>query len=285
MTDSEISKLIFSHVINALIFLAAMLVTSGIAYKKGFYKLKKEKNPQVKFLHLVISFLLYTAPAFIFSFYVYKFKIANQLNNFQTISLLNFAISLVVLIALIVFCFLANRQTMKDVFKSSDSPITWDILIGIISWFIFFPIVTFISEILDIFIIAVFKITELPDQLIVKYFKSTLGHPLHLIMAFFLITIFAPFVEEFLFRGLLQNFFKRFMKRYIAIILTSICFAFFHFSIQQGFANINILGSLFVLSCLLGFLYERQNSLISPIAFHITFNTISIINLLLIKGL
>ena len=92
-------------------------------------------------------------------------------------------------------------------------------------------------------------------------------------------------LEEFLFRGVLQNFLKKYFKRDVSIIITSLVFAFFHYSPSQKLSNISIIGSLFVLACFLSFLYERQKSLFAPIFLHATFNAISIINLIFIKGI
>ena len=63
-------------------------------------------------------------------------------------------------------------------------------------------------------------------------------------------------------------------------MIASLIFAAFHFSTSQGLNNIELLVSLFVLSCFLGFLYERQESLLASMALHATFNAISILAIL-----
>ncbi len=98
------------------------------------------------------------------------------------------------------------------------------------------------------------------------------------------IVILAPILEEFFFRGILQNFFKKFLNRWTSIIFTSSIFAIIHFSYTQKLGNITIVGSIFIFSLFLGFIYEKQKSLISPIFLHATFNAINVLNLIFIKG-
>jgi membrane protease YdiL (CAAX protease family) len=91
-----------------------------------------------------------------------------------------------------------------------------------------------------------------------------------------LISIVVPVLEELLFRGCLQSWISQKLGKIKAILITSIVFALFHFSRSQGLSNLELFAALFVLSCYLGYLYERQQSLLAPIALHSIFNAISI---------
>ena len=100
---------------------------------------------------------------------------------------------------------------------------------------------------------------------------------LYLTTASSIITVI-PITEEILFRGFLQSWLKRrFQSHWIGIIIASLIFAFFHFSFAQGLTNIELLGSLFFLSCAIGISYEKQQSLWTPIAFHSIFNLTSLV--------
>lgn len=289
MADSY-SVLLFNETKNCILFLIAMLATSGIAYFKGFYKLEPEEKINISisyfsfvfFVFLFINLAIGPAIAKILIQYIRK-------NNAVAFTvLMNFFLNILTLFVLYIYCFKKRSTITLRIIKKKSSParsIPYDIFIGTISWILAFPIVSFISCILNIFIITVFKIQSLPNQLAIDFIKSTMSHPLHFGLVIFMIVCVAPVLEEFLFRGVLQNFLKRYLNRKISIIITGIIFSFFHFSISQKLSNITIIGSLFAFACFLSFLYEKQNSLVSPIFLHATFNLISIINLLFIKGI
>ena len=85
-----------------------------------------------------------------------------------------------------------------------------------------------------------------------------------------------PVAEEVLFRGFLQPVLKDIMGSTRAIALTSLLFALVHF-------NAYILLQIFILGVLLGYLYEKTNTLVASISVHILHNTVSLSVLLLIK--
>ena len=94
-----------------------------------------------------------------------------------------------------------------------------------------------------------------------------------------------PLVEELLFRGFLQNFFVDLLGPKIGIASTSVVFSAFHYSSTQGYSNIVLLSSIFVLSFLIGVIYHKQKSLFASFAFHATFNCLSVIFFLLLETL
>lgn len=88
-----------------------------------------------------------------------------------------------------------------------------------------------------------------------------------------LITIFAalivPVFEELLFRGFLQTSLRSVSgKPWAAIVITSLFFSILHPPTH--------IPALFILSCGLGYAYERSGSLFRPILMHIFFNGFSI---------
>ncbi len=88
--------------------------------------------------------------------------------------------------------------------------------------------------------------------------------------------VVAPFAEEFLFRGYLYAVLRRFIGRLPAILFTSALFAVVHLHLP----SILGLGLLAVMLCLL---YEQTGSLWANILVHATFNSISILILLLFQ--
>lgn len=89
-------------------------------------------------------------------------------------------------------------------------------------------------------------------------------------------TLIAPIAEEFIFRGYLYGVMRHFLGRIPAIVLSSILFAAMHLHLPS-------MPGLTVLAVMLCLLYERTGSLWSNIIVHATFNTISIIMLLIFK--
>ncbi|MCB1137063.1 MAG: CPBP family intramembrane metalloprotease, partial [Chlamydiia bacterium] len=84
-----------------------------------------------------------------------------------------------------------------------------------------------------------------------------------------------PFVEELWFRGALQSTLRHWLAPGWAIAVTSILFGMAHFTVEQGLRNVEVIGSLFVFSLGVGYVYERQGSLWAPLAAHGLFNFMS----------
>lgn len=78
--------------------------------------------------------------------------------------------------------------------------------------------------------------------------------------------IVAPITEEFIFRGFLMSYLRRFGD-YIALIATSILFALIHPGIFMA---------SFIISCFLGYSVISSKSIYSGIIAHITFNCLAL---------
>ncbi len=150
-----------------------------------------------------------------------------------------------------------------------------DFLLGCATWIISYPFIIISSQLIALMISVFIAPTQI-DQVAVKQLKMTMNDPVLYMFTAFAMICLAPPVEEVIFRGFLQRWLVDRIGIFTGIILTSLLFAFFHFSISQSWENIELLSSLFILSCFLGFLYERQGSLLAPIGLHVTFNAVSI---------
>lgn len=151
---------------------------------------------------------------------------------------------------------------------------------GMASWFLSYPVVMVFGQIIALFTMTFFGHSP-TDQAAVEHLKTIKGNPYLLAATCMMLITVVPIVEEWLFRGLLQSWLSTKLSRYGAILLASLTFAIFHFSIKQGTTNIELLSSLFVLSLFLGYLFERQRSLWAPIGLHAFFNGVSVLILLL----
>jgi membrane protease YdiL (CAAX protease family) len=118
------------------------------------------------------------------------------------------------------------------------------------------------------------------EQVALAQLKSLKGYPwLFWCFALFVVTL-VPLVEEFLFRGLLQNYLGGILGSYGAIFITSLFFALFHYSAEQGSTNYELLAGLFLYSCCIGIFYVKERSLWTPMAMHASFNLLSILLML-----
>jgi len=170
--------------------------------------------------------------------------------------------------------------------RSSEKgrPLLNDVWFAFFAWLLAFPLVLFLSQLLELLINWSFSITQLPDQNAVLFLKSTFENPLYFILATLSIVVLAPLIEETLFRGFFQSYIRQHLGSKQAILITSVCFSLFHYTGAQGLGNISIIISLFLLSLFLGYIYEKRGSLLAPMVLHATFNAISVINLYLFGG-
>ncbi len=93
--------------------------------------------------------------------------------------------------------------------------------------------------------------------------------PLELALIFILASIVAPVVEEFIFRGVLQNAIKIRFGPWPGIIISSVIFSLLHQQLPLGFLPIMILGLVF------GVLAETKKSLVPSIVAHSINNSVA----------
>jgi membrane protease YdiL (CAAX protease family) len=202
----------------------------------------------------------------------------------STIVWINFLTSSLILGSILLYAANMPRELVKKLWKRNDrTPFLSLIKFTLFSFLIAFPIVVFINEVLDLCLSFFFGIQELPEQLAVRFLKMTFQYPSYFFLSIVTIVFLAPMLEEILFRGFLQTFIRKYFGPKLAIFLTSLSFSFFHYSPEQGLANLSIIGSLFVLSFFLGFVYEKEG-LLSSIFLHAFFNGVSVVNLYFFGG-
>jgi membrane protease YdiL (CAAX protease family) len=147
----------------------------------------------------------------------------------------------------------------------------YSFLVGCATWLICFPQLFCLNYWLSMLLEYYFHSPEV-DQVAVALLKQSISSPPLLTLYFVAIVTIVPLVEEFLFRGILQRWLSSMVGVPLSIVIASLLFASLHFSRSQAIYNLELLPSLFLLSCYLGFLYERQRSLWAPIGLHATFN-------------
>ncbi len=124
-------------------------------------------------------------------------------------------------------------------------------------------------------VIQPFVPAESDAQSLVLYFLKNPGWK-ERCSIIFMATLVAPIAEEFIFRGYLYGVMRRFLGRVPGIALSSMLFAAMHLHLPS-------MPGLTVLAVMLCLLYERTGSLLSNIIVHATFNSLSIVMLLIFK--
>ncbi len=142
---------------------------------------------------------------------------------------------------------------------------------GLLSWFIAFPWVVVMSKLC--LVAESFWVGSVGEaQVAVRFLMSLKDKPFLLTASLFVVIVVAPWLEELLFRGLLQSWLRRYLAARWAIPIAALVFAGCHYAPAQGIANLEIILSLGVLGCFLGFLLEKYNSLWAPYGLHMAFN-------------
>lgn len=122
-------------------------------------------------------------------------------------------------------------------------------------------------------------VTTLPEfqQVAVEQLDTSSASPWLFAVNLIGVLILAPIYEETLFRGYLQSWLSNRFGLAFGIPVTSLAFAGAHYAPSQGMGNIILLANLFGLSCFLGWIYEKRQSLLAAITLHAFFNLFSLL--------
>lgn len=262
----------------------ALLITAaswGIAYFLGYFIPLRDRKPRIGAkvallaFALFLSFQLFVLPLFMTGIALALGQTSLPLQVRAWMNIGSIAILGAILLAL-------TFSLKSKVHWFSRANLISNIKFGVGSWLLAFPLIVLITQFLTL-VFSDWLGFDLHEQLAVKQVKSVQEFPVLFAVNLAAVAFLVPMIEELLFRGFLQESLLKKFSPALAILLTSLLFSFFHFSLSQGINNILILSSLFVLSCLLGYLKERQQSLIPSIVLHGTFNAISLVQIFAIQ--
>jgi uncharacterized protein len=263
------AQLLLSAIVSIL------LVT--IAKRRHFFVLPEEKERDLpSFFVLLGVFIIYLLGGTLIPWVFFQGRPA----GLEAVSWASFTTSVVIVIALLSYARCIPAVVWKDLWGTGTKR---DVMMALLTWIIAFPCVAFVGQLLTGLVYLFFHTFELPDQIAIRLMRLSFQYPFYFLINALSVVIFAPFIEELIFRGFFQSYLRRFCSRMGAIVGTSLLFAFFHFSREQGLGNVPLLGSLFVFSIFLGFIYEKQRSLAASISLHATFNLLSIAGLYFLK--
>ena len=160
--------------------------------------------------------------------------------------------------------------------KSRNGQPFWgDVGYGVLYWAISLPVVFAVNHFCEWINEIAFGVQG-SEQVAVLFLRQSLSSPFYFAIALLAIVIGAPFIEEFIFRCCLQGYLRKLIGSKASILVTALVFSLFHYSASQGYGNIPILASLFVLAIYLGLVFEKRQSLWASISLHMTFNTANV---------
>lgn len=292
MYDVTLSQYLIESAALFSILLTVSLAVTWVAYIRNYFALpfRHVLGPHITLKDVVVSFLIffliYTLATPFISLWL---SLSPTLASIPILlqSLLQLIIFLLTATFFILYATLQNRQEFLKVLKQTSfpgaQPLSSDLFLGFLTWFIATPVVLTLAEFAEVITTLIFERPEAP-QLAVEALKQATGHPMAFFMILLSILLFAPFLEEYLFRGLLQTWLRKTAGSLNAIFLSGFAFALLHFAPQQKWTNIPLIISLFTFGCYLGFVYEKSRSLFAPIVLHVTFNLISVIRIIFTEG-
>ncbi len=257
------------------------------AQKKGYFLLTGKEKVPVYFLEVLLGYIFR-----FFSFY-FVGTLFLFLQNSANFSFLAFdfwfhffSLNLTLLLLVSYFVFF-HKTLFTKVIKKRDSTFLSDIKGALFSFSMAYPLSLFFNGISQAILLIFFSSSSIEEQSIVQDLKTLAKDPTFLpLLLIGINTVFlAPLVEEFLFRGLLQNWINKWTQKDLSVLLTSLLFAFFHYQKGQQLGNIPILLSTFILSYFLGVLYEKKGSLLAPILLHAIFNLCSFLLVFVLPSL
>ncbi len=259
--------------------------TSFLAWKFGFYTISKHEDDAKLPLHVVLSafaIFLGTSVVLVPAFFILGLYIFGTVTpSSEMLILINSVSILTSLVVLGIYQALLSQKNRELIFgKNFGKHVLSDLTTGVIGWFTSLPFVMIAGRVVALILLA-FGIVSTSSQVAVSQVRESLESPN---LFYFLaadVVFFVPIIEEFIFRGCLQTWMKGKIGVKKAILLTSLIFASFHFSVSQGIGNVELLASLFVLSLFLGFIYEKQQSLLASISLHAFFNGVTVIMIML----
>jgi|SRR3989339_1964049 len=272
----------FEHIELILIFGAVGFILNKIALQKQFYKLPNSLhfNTKVSLIHVFLCFGIYLINSIFLAPFLFN-KIHPFFSSYQLVAawtqVFVMALSLLFLFGLFKWILFSDfKKLIKD---PNGTSIAQDLVWGITTWILAFPLVAVVEQLADLIVYALFGV-ETYEQVAVAYLKTALSSPSQLTAALLLVLVTAPFMEEFLFRGFLQTWIKKHLGVKASILIASLCFSLFHISASHGVGNLSLVPSLFIFSCFLGFIYEKQKSLFASIILHSTFNLVSALRII-----
>ncbi len=271
------------------IFSIISLIMLLLGWRFGFFiKLPNEKEPSpIQLRDVLGAFIIYFFFSIFFTmllvaFYKWKGDLSGLLQT-EPEGWLRTGAMLAGALAVFIYAGKLGKEKWQAIWhRLSDGHSNWhSCLIGAAACAIAYPLVIALSSLQAAVMAYLTSEPVMLEQNPVLYLRSLREYPFLFGATVLTFGFLTPAAEELLFRGFLQSRFREYLSTWPAIILTSCFFAALHLSYSQGWSNIIIFSSIFLLALFLGYLYERQRNLWASISLHVVFNLINISLILL----
>ena len=173
-----------------------------------------------------------------------------------------------------------DRSGLPGILPRPEST-SGSIILGVLAFLFVFPLAQSAGMLVGL---LQRLLTGTPPELVahetLKALQESPGDPWVLVIMA-LVVVAAPVTEEFAYRGLVQQGFRKLGgTRTGAVLLTSFLFVFMHLTALPEASRYSGMATLVILSLVLGWLFERTGRLTAPITLHALFN---LANLLLAR--
>lgn len=241
-------------------------------------------NKQLAFIfvgYFFISFFL--SPLLLVTTWPLIYKLFGTHNNPLLVKLSYFqTLHALCLLSFILLLFASPlKRKITLIFNSSTHSPLYSLLLGIGNWFIAFPCVWILYQILNAIHVGIFGATK-SEQSAIRILRMMSDHPISFFFGIVNVVFFAPFIEEVFFRGFMHDFWRPKVGIASTIWISSLIFSLMHYSREQGSSNLVLLPCLFFFSLFLGRIYEKERSIWSSIGLHAAFNSFSAIGIFLL---
>ncbi len=245
------------------------------ARRRGFFFLPKTETISLTFWEVLLGFIFRFFSNYLVGA-IFTFLGSSFLSKILPLGekMLSSYFHFFCLILTFFFCFfyfsLSHKVPFQKILQREKSTWSSDIKNAFFFFIIAYSLSSFLAGITKAFLLLFYTSSSVLDQVVIQEIQEQTTTPsaFAFLLIFFNTVLLAPLVEEFLFRGLLQNWLNKWGTKEISILITSLFFAFFHYQKGQQLGNIPVLIATFVLSYFLGYLYERKGSLFAPIFLH-----------------
>lgn len=180
----------------------------------------------------------------------------------QIYALASMTLFSVVFILVVLWLGFSNKKYSWESFGLKPLKIDWKKVAKVA----LFGVALVAFEVLVIYVIQLTKI-NIPTFRKDSTLEIIVSNNFFLFLIFVLVIgIIGPVIEEIYFRGILFGWFRKYFKPWVGIIVTSTIFGLLHYK------SVLTIVAAFVYGLMFSWLYEREKSLVYPIALHMTIN-------------
>ena len=255
-----------------LLVLGAWLLKTSLG-RKALVNSPARRNDMLPYLAFIPFFFWFLT---VWLLALIKRKIMPETQGWQNAVADNLVLCLSAAPAIAIIFVIAKRHFARGIigFGLNPKTILKDFVAALLNMLAMMPVILVIL----ILTILAGKLITGPEFVIPRHreLNEIMAYPQWQVRAIIIVTAICviPFIEEMLFRGMLQTLLRSYTgKPWRAIIIASLVFAIFHENPQHWPA-------LFTFGLVLGYAYEKSGSLFRPIFLHLIFNAFSVFSTL-----